>query len=163
MIAPPLDPIDRAIVIATQAGLPLTPQPYHEIGGEVGIPAEEVMARMRRLQETGVIRRIGVVPNHYALGYKANGMTVWDIRDDAVGELGRRLGALDFISHCYQRPRHLPVWPYNLFAMVHARTHQEVEDKVAEMAALLGDASRGHEILYSTRILKKTGMRIGEG
>lgn len=163
MMGTAMDPIDRAIVIATQGGLPLTSKPYHEIGGEVGIPAEEVMARMRRMQAAGTIRRIGAVPNHYALGYKANGMTVWDIRDDAVSELGRRLGALDFISHCYQRPRHLPVWPYNLFAMVHARTHGEVEDKVAEMAALLGDASRGHAVLYSTRILKKTGMRIGEG
>lgn len=159
----PIDALDRAIIVATQAGLPLTARPYHAVAEQVGASAEEVMARLRRMLADGIIRRVGVVPNHYALGYKANGMTVWDIRDDVVSTLGQRLGTLDFISHCYRRPRHPPLWPYNLFAMVHARSHAEVEDKVAEMAAFLGDASRGHTVLYSTRILKKTGLRIGEG
>jgi DNA-binding Lrp family transcriptional regulator len=127
----------------------------------VGVSPEELMARMRRMLATGMIRRIGAVPNHYALGYKANGMTVWDVPDDKVDELGVRVGALDFVSHCYQRPRHLPEWPYNFFAMVHGHDKPEVEAQVRQIAALLGDADRGHEILYSTRILKKTGLRIG--
>lgn len=156
-----LDPIDRRIVLATQSGLPLDPQPYHAVARQVGVSPEEVMARMRRMLETGMIRRIGVVPNHYALGYKANGMTVWDVPDDRVDELGERVGALDFVSHCYQRPRHLPEWPYNFFAMVHGHDRSEVDAQVRQIAELLGDADRGHEILYSTRILKKTGLRIG--
>jgi DNA-binding Lrp family transcriptional regulator len=156
-----LDDTDRRIILATQAGLPLVPQPYHAIAAETGIPPEEVMARIRRMLEAGIIRRIGAVPNHYALGYKANGMSVWDVADEAVDELGTQVGALDFVSHCYRRPRRLPDWPYNLFAMVHGRDRAEVEDKVRRIAALLGGACRGHEILYSTRILKKTGLRIG--
>ena len=156
-----LDEIDRRIVLATQSGLPLEPQPYHTVARQVGIPAAEVMARMRRMLESGMIRRIGVVPNHYALGYKANGMTVWDVPDERVDELGERVGALEFVSHCYQRPRHLPDWPYNFFAMVHGHDRGEVEELVRRIAALIGDADRGHEILYSTRILKKTGLRIG--
>lgn len=157
----PIDEIDRRIVLATQAGLPLEQQPYHAVARQVGIPAEEVMARMRRLLEAGMIRRIGVVPNHYALGYKANGMTVWDVPDERVDELGERIGALEFVSHCYHRPRHLPDWPYNFFAMVHGRDRGEVEELVQRIAELIGDAECGHEILYSTRILKKTGLRIG--
>ena len=156
-----LDDTDRRIILATQAGLPLVPQPYHAIAAETGIPPEEVMARIRRMLEAGIIRRIGAVPNHYALGYKANGMSVWDVADEAVDELGTQVGGLDFVSHCYRRPRRLPDWPYNLFAMVHGRDRAEVEDKVQRIAALLGGACRGHEILYSTRILKKTGLRIG--
>ena len=118
------------------------------------------MRRMRRMLEAGIIRRIGAVPNHYTLGYRANGMSVWDVPDEDVGALGRRVGALAFVSHAYRRPRHLPLWPYNLFAMVHGRTRAEVEDKVAEIAGLLGPADRGHAVLYSTRILKKTGLRL---
>lgn len=156
-----LDEIDRRIVLATQSGLPLESQPYHAVARQVGIAAEEVMVRMRRMLESGVIRRIGVVPNHYALGYKANGMTVWDVPDDRVDELGEKVGALDFVSHCYCRPRHLPDWPYNFFAMVHGHDRGEVEELVRRIAGLIGDADRGHEILYSTRILKKTGLRIG--
>ena len=156
-----LDEIDRRIVLATQSGLPLVPQPYHAVASQAGVPAEEVMARMRRMLETGVIRRIGVVPNHYALGYKANGMTVWDVPDEQVDQLGEQVGALDFVSHCYHRPRHLPDWPYNFFAMVHGHDRSEVEKSVRRIAGLIGAADRGHEILYSTRILKKTGLRIG--
>ncbi|MFZ2524982.1 MAG: AsnC family transcriptional regulator [Candidatus Ferrigenium altingense] len=156
-----LDEIDRRIVLATQSGLPLESQPYHAVARQVGIAAEEVMVRMRRMLESGVIRRIGVVPNHYALGYKANGMTVWDVPDDRVDELGEKVGALDFVSHCYCRPRHLPDWPYNFFAMVHGHDRGEVEELVRRITGLIGDADRGHEILYSTRILKKTGLRIG--
>ncbi len=157
----PLDEIDRRIVLATQSGLPLEPQPYHAVARQVGVSPEEVMTRMRRMLETGMIRRIGAVPNHYALGYKANGMTVWDVPDEKVDELGERVGALDCVSHCYQRPRHLPDWPYNFFAMVHGHDKPEVEAQVRQIAELLGEADRGHEILYSTRILKKTGLRIG--
>jgi len=156
----PVDAVDRRIIEATQAGLPLTPRPYHAIAEELGIAPDEVMARMRAMLERGVIRRIGVVPNHYALGHTANGMSVWDVPDSRAQELGRAVGALDFVSHCYLRPRHLPLWPYNLFAMVHGRSRDEVEGKVAQIAELLGAADNGHEVLYSTRILKKTGLRL---
>lgn len=158
---PALDAVDRRIIVATQAGLPRVPQPYQAVAEQVGVSAAEVMARMQRMLDSGVIRRIGAVPNHYALGYRGNGMSVWNVPDERVRELGQRIGDLDFVSHCYHRPRHLPEWQYNLFAMVHGRDRSEVEAKVAEIAQLLGDADRGHEILYSTRILKKTGLRLG--
>ncbi|MDJ0935076.1 MAG: AsnC family transcriptional regulator [Kiloniellales bacterium] len=155
-----LDDLDRRIIAATQTGLPLVPRPYHALAETLGVAAEEVMDRLRRMQERGVVRRIGAVPNHYALGWTANGMSVWDVEDTRIAELGPAVGALDFVSHCYHRPRHLPLWPYNLFAMVHGRGRDEVEDKVVRIANLLGPASRGHEVVYSTRILKKTGLRI---
>lgn len=156
----PIDELDRRIIQATQEGLPLTPHPYHQVAQQLGTTAEEVMKRVTRMLEEGVIRRIGAVPNHYALGYQANGMTVWNVPDQRIDELGAAVGALDFVSHCYQRPRYLPEWPYNFFAMVHGRDRAEVEEKTRRIAALLGEADCGHEILYSTRILKKTGLRI---
>lgn len=159
--APTLDATDRRLIVATQEGLPRLCRPYHAIAEKLGIGPEEVMARLRRMLDSGVIRRIGAVPNHYALGYRANGMSVWDVPDERVRELGEMIGALDFVSHCYHRPRHLPAWPYNLFAMVHGRDRGEVETKVRAIADLLGTAGRGHTVLYSTRILKKTGLRLG--
>lgn len=155
-----LDAIDRRLVQATQAGLPLVAQPYHAIAEQLGLSAEEVMGRFAAMQASGAIRRIAAVPNHYALGYRANGMSVWDVPDDKISELGQRIGALEFVSHCYHRPRHPPDWPYCLFAMVHGRDRGAVEDQVARIAELLGPDDRGHEILYSTRILKKTGLRL---
>jgi DNA-binding Lrp family transcriptional regulator len=158
---PTLDAVDRQIIVATQSGLPRVSRPYHAIAEQLGLGADEVMQRLQHMLDRGIIRRIGVVPNHYALGYKANGMSVWDVPDERVRELGEEIGALDFVSHCYHRPRHPPAWPYNLFAMVHGRDRDEVEAKVRAIADLLGTADRGHTVLYSTRILKKTGLRLG--
>jgi DNA-binding Lrp family transcriptional regulator len=155
-----LDLIDRKIVEATQAGLPLVAQPYRAIAEAVGVSEAGVIARLSRLLQAGAIRRIGVIPNHYALGLTANGMSVWDIDDEAIDEAGTKVGALDFVTHCYQRPRHLPLWRYNLFAMVHGRSHGEVMEKVERIAELLGPMQRAHEVLFSKRILKKTGLRI---
>jgi len=155
-----LDELDRRLIGQTQAGLPLVAAPYAALARRLGVGEEEVIARLRRLLAAGAIRRIGAIPNHYALGLAANGMSVWDVADEAVGEIGAKVGALDFVSHCYERPRHLPLWPYNLFAMVHGRSREEVRAKVAEIAALIGPAARTHEVLFSTRILKKTGLRI---
>lgn len=150
---------DLDLVRATQAGLPLVAQPYAALAARLGIAEDEVMSRFRRMLADGRVRRIAAVPNHYALGYRANGMSVWDVADEEVGELGPRVGALAFVSHCYRRPR-CDGWRYNLFAMVHGRDHAEVEAKVAQIAALLGGATRAHEVLYSKRILKKTGLRV---
>lgn len=155
-----MDTIDRQLILASQAGLSLVSKPYHALAEQLGLSAEDVMQRLSAMQEQGIIRRIAVVPNHYALGYKANGMSVWDVPDEQISTLGQQVGALDFVSHCYHRPRHLPDWPYCLFAMVHGHSRAEVEQQVEQIAALLGEADRGHEILYSTRILKKTGMRF---
>lgn len=158
--APAIDEIDRALIVATQAGLPLVARPYHALAESLGLDAELVMARLRRMQERGVIRRVGVVPNHYAIGYRANGMSVWDVPDALVDQMGAAVGAFEFVSHCYHRPRRLPEWPYNLFAMVHGKSRDEVEQKVEQIAALLGEHARSRTILYSTRILKKTGLRL---
>lgn len=155
-----LDDIDRSIVRATQGGLPLVAEPYAAVAQALGLSEAEVMRRLVRMMNEGAIRRIAAVPNHYALGYTANGMSVWDVDDSRVDALGPMVGALEFVSHCYRRPRRLPLWRYNLFAMVHGRDRDEVERKVAEIAALLGSDCRAHEVLYSTRILKKTGLRF---
>ena len=161
MIDGELDDVDRGLIAATQEGLPLVREPWAAIAASIGLDEAEVIARFEAMLASGKIRRIGAVPNHYRLGLSFNGMTVWDVDDDAVDRLGAAVGALAFVTHCYRRPRALPDWPYNLFAMVHGHSKEEVVAKRAEIAALLGSACAGSDILYSKRILKKTGLRIG--
>ena len=156
-----MDELDRALIVATQAGLPLVARPYAAIAEQLVISEDEVMARLQGLLASGMIRRIGAVPNHYAIGWTANGMTVWDVADEQVDQLGALVGALPFVTHCYRRPRALPAWPYNLFAMVHGSSRDECSAKAEEIRLLLGAACRANDILYSTKILKKTGLRIG--
>ncbi|MEW9898689.1 AsnC family transcriptional regulator [Chitinivorax sp. PXF-14] len=156
------DDLDLQLIRHTQGGLPLVARPYAQIATQLGISEEAVIERLAAMQARGAIRRVAAVPNHYALGYRHNGMTVWDVDDALIDELGQRIGELPFVSHCYRRPRHLPDWRYNLFAMVHGRQRDDTERQIAEIAAVLGDACRAHDVLYSTRILKKTGLRLPE-
>jgi DNA-binding Lrp family transcriptional regulator len=161
MNAPGVGLVDAVLVRALQGGLPRVPRPYHAIAAQLGLPPDVVIARIEAMLAAGAIRRIGAVPNHFRLGWTANGMSVWDVDDARVDELGAEVGALPFVTHCYRRPRRLPLWPYNLFAMVHGGDRAEVAAKVDEIASVLGDSAHGHDILYSTRILKKTGLRFG--
>ncbi|WP_174874564.1 Lrp/AsnC family transcriptional regulator [Vogesella oryzae] len=155
-----LDDTDWQLIRATQGGLPLVTEPWQQLGITLGLDEEQVCARLAAMVQCGVIRRIGAVPNHYAIGYAANGMAVFDVDDALVDELGGQIGALPFVSHCYRRLRRQPVWPYNLFAMCHGSNRDEVLAQVASVRQLLGAACRRHEVLFSSRILKKSGLRV---
>ena len=157
-----LSEFDRRLVAATQGGLPLVPRPFEAVGAMLGVDGAVVRERLAGMLAEGLIRRIGAVPNHYRLGFTANGMTVWDVadaRDDAFGETIARLPG---VSHCYRRPRRLPQWRYNLFVMLHGRSRDEVQQQADDIRRLLGDACRGSDILYSSAILKKAGLRLAE-
>jgi Transcriptional regulators len=125
-----------------------------------------VIETIERFRQEGKVRRVGVIPNHYALGYTENGMTVWDVPEDRLDEVGPVVADLDFVTHCYQRPRHEGVWEYNFFAMTHGRTEAESERRVTEVKKTMADywdvGPDDWDTLFSTRILKKTGIRIGE-
>ncbi|MFO1220653.1 MAG: Lrp/AsnC family transcriptional regulator [Burkholderiaceae bacterium] len=153
---------DRKLIRATQDGLPIVPRPYEAVGAMLGVSGEMVRERLAQMLSDKLIRRIGAVPNHYKLGFTANGMTVWDVDDALVDALGQQVARLPGVSHCYRRPRQLPQWRYNLFVMLHGRSRDEVQQQAEAVAALLGDACRAHETLYSTAILKKTGLRLQE-
>ena len=155
-----LDATDRSIIEALQGGLPLVPAPYAEVAARLGLSEADLVDRLAAMKESGVIRRIAAAPNHYKLGMTANGMTVWDVEDDQLTELGSIVGALPFVTHSYERPRALPDWPYNLFAMVHGSSAGEVEEKRAQIAEILKPGLRGSDVLLSTKILKKTGLRL---
>ncbi|MBF0261513.1 MAG: Lrp/AsnC family transcriptional regulator [Magnetococcales bacterium] len=154
------DELDRALIAATQGGLPLVPEPYHRVGGDIGVTVDTVVARFQAMLRRGWIRRVGLACNHHRLGLQGNGMSVWDVPDDKLCVVGNTLSELDFVTHCYARPRHPPEWPYNLFVMVHGPNRTAVMDKIRILERIIGKRQRGHLVLHSTRILKKTGLRI---
>jgi DNA-binding Lrp family transcriptional regulator len=154
---------ERELLLAIQDGLPLVPEPYRKVGERLGMTEERVMELVRSMLAEGKIKRMGAVPNHYALGIRANGMAVWDVPDDRVSEVGPRLGRMPEVTHCYRRPRHPPDWPYNLFAMIHGYTREEVLASVERIAHELGLDQYPHDVVFSTRLLKKRGTRLERG
>ena len=155
-----LDEFERKIIAATQTGLALIPRPYQQIAKQLDSNSARVMRCMQSMLKNGAMRRIGAVPNHYKLGLLGNGMTVWDVPDELVGEMGKIMGSMDFVSHCYERPRHRPDWPYNLFAMIHGTDREQVMQKLSIMEAELYPYNFQHRVLFSTAVLKKTGLRL---
>lgn len=157
--APLVDAIDRAMLATIQHGLPLVPRPYAAIAAGLGVPEAEVVTRLARLKQAGVVRRFGVVVRHHELGYGANAMVVWDAPDDQVRELGRCLAGFDFITLCYQRPRRLPVWRYNLYCMIHGKSRDEVLANLDWMVNRCGLQTLPREVLFSRRRFKQCGAR----
>lgn len=157
--APYVDDMDRRVLAAIQGGLPLVARPYAEIGARVGLAEGEVIARLARLQQSGVIRRFGVVVRHHEVGYGANAMVVWDVPDDTVTDLGRCLAGFDFITLCYRRPRRLPQWRYNLYCMIHGRDRAEVLAHLEWMVNHCGLRALPHAVLFSRRRFKQRGAR----
>lgn len=150
---------DYQLIAEIQGGLPLSSHPYAEIGARIGLDEQSVIERIDAMLADGVIKRLGIVVRHHELGYTANAMVVWDVPDERVDELGERLGALDCITLCYQRPRRLPDWPYNLFCMIHGQDRTKVLayiDRLVESQDL-GDIP--HKVLFSGRRFKQRGAR----
>lgn len=154
---PVVDEADRRLLAAIQHGLPLVARPYAEIGAQLGLSEEQVIARLAYLKEAGVIRRFGVVVRHHELGYSANAMVVWDVPEEQVTELGRCLAGFDFITLCYRRPRRLPQWRYNLYCMIHGKNREEVLAHLEWMVNHCGLQTLPHEVLFSRRRFKQRG------
>ncbi|PSQ66837.1 MAG: Lrp/AsnC family transcriptional regulator [Halobacteriales archaeon SW_9_67_24] len=161
-----LTPAERDLVVELQGGLPITETPYRDVAAAIDADVEWVIETITRFERGGKIRRVGVVPNHYSLGYTENGMTVWNVPDDLVSEVGPAIADLEFVTHCYERPRHEGVWPYDFFAMTHGRSEAESERRVEQVRERMGEffdvADDDWDTLFSTRILKKTGIRLDE-
>lgn len=153
------DTLAHRLIELTQAGLPLLDDPWAWLAEQLELSIESTLDLLKCLQAEGAIRRIAAIPNHYRLGYRYNGMTVWDVRDTDMPRLGALIGAQPFVSHCYRRPRQT-AWRYNLFAMVHGRSREEIDSYREHLRYLLGDACAADEMLVSSRILKKTGVRL---
>ena len=161
-----LTPQEVDLVREIQDGLPLSATPYRDVAEAIDADSDWVLETVKRFEQEGKIRRIGVVPNHYALGYTENGMTVWNVPDEKLDEVGPAIASLGFVTHCYERPRHDGVWPYNFFAMTHGRSEAESQDRIQQVRDRMADfwnvSDDDWDSLFSTQILKKTGIRIGD-
>jgi DNA-binding Lrp family transcriptional regulator len=154
-----LDACDYRICAALEPGLSITAHPYAAMAALCQESEADILDRIARLQDSGIIRRFGVIVRHRELGYTANAMVVWNIPDARVAEVGRQLGAQSAVTLCYQRPRRLPDWPYNLFSMVHGRDRDAVLTEIARLRATLNLTDIDCAPLFSRRRFKQCGAR----
>jgi len=154
-----LNDAEQQLISLIQGGLPLSSRPWAEIGRKMNMDEEDVLQQVRSLQERGLIKRFGLVVRHHELGYTANAMVVWDVPDDQVQSVGEALGRHDCVTLCYQRPRRLPEWPYNLFCMIHGKDRERVLEIIDELVETEGLQDIPHEVLFSGERFKQRGAK----
>ena len=154
-----LSSVDRRVIAALEKGLPLVLAPYAAVAEHAGVSEAEVVTRISRGLDDGVIKRLGIIVRHREMGYTANAMCVWDVPDADVDRFGEALARETAVTLCYRRGRALPDWRYNLYCMVHGRDRAQVELQVADMAAWHGLDRFPSAMLFSTRRFKQRGAR----
>jgi siroheme decarboxylase len=156
-----LDDADGRLLAAIEDGIPLSSRPFAEIGRIIALGETDVISRLQRLVDTGVIKRFGVIVRHRELGYTANAMVVWDIPDDVVDDAAGRMIGFSFITLCYCRPRQLPQWPYNLFCMIHGKDCATVLAQIDHLRTEANVADVAYAVLFSRQQFKQRGARYG--
>lgn len=155
----PVSPEYRQLRSLLEQGLPLTPRPWQSLARACGLSEDEVIACVRLWRDEGLIKRTGLVVRHRNLGIQANAMVVWDVPDESVQLVGQRLAEEPAVTLCYQRPRRLPDWPWNLFSMIHGTRRDQVRDQLTAIRARQGLESLAYQVLFSTRAYRQCGGR----
>lgn len=152
-----MDDIDKKIIKLTQNGIPIKRSPFADISAKLGISEQEIIERLKKMKEEGVIRRFGASIGHRDIGIIANAMCVWNVPDERTEEVGTIMAGFSEVTHCYERPR-VTGWDYNLFTMVHSYTREECYETAARMSQATG--IKDYKLLFSDREFKKTGVRL---
>ncbi|SHG89454.1 transcriptional regulator, AsnC family [Thermosyntropha lipolytica DSM 11003] len=150
-----MDVLDREIIKALQGDIPLSSRPWQEIAENIGIKEEELLSRIRKFKENGIIRRLGAVVRHNKAGFTVNAMLALQVEESKADEAGLKLAGFEEISHCYLRK--VPEdFPYNLFAMVHASSEEELAGIIKRIVEATG--INEYRVLRSLREMKKVSM-----
>lgn len=152
-----VDDLDKELLAMLTNGLPLAHTPYADVARQLNSNEADVFRRLHRLVRQGVVARFGVVVRHRDLGFEANAMAVWDIPDSKVVDVGQRIAAYPFVTLCYQRPRCLPAWPYNMFCMIHGRDRATVLEQIGRLNRDLDIGHLPQAVLFSRRRFKQRG------
>lgn len=148
---------EKKLIRLLQEDLPLCSEPYSEIAEKVGMEKAEVIEKVGRWVEQGVIRRFGATLYHQRLGYKANCMVVWKVSDPELSkQKGEILAGFPQVTHCYRRPP-FANWPYTLYTMIHGSSSEEIDKIVSELSAASGLTD--YRRLNSVKEWKKTSMK----
>lgn len=145
--------VERGLLREVQR-LPLSERPYAEVADRLGMEEEGVMAMCKDLLEKGIIRRFGPSISHRKVGFAGNPMTVLNVPEEKLDDVGREIASERDVTHCYARSG----WDYNLFFMIHARTREEGLDRAHEIVSTTG--IQDYRIMFSVNEFKKIPFEI---
>ena len=137
-----------------QGGFPLVTRPFAELAGD---GEADLIASLKDHLARKLIRRVAALVRHHKVGFRANGMAVWQVPEERADEVGAILARAEAVSHCYLRRSSID-WPYSHYAMLHGKKREEVADKACQLAAEAG--LEDPFVLFSLREFKKERLRL---
>jgi DNA-binding Lrp family transcriptional regulator len=152
-----LDNLDLKILYAMAEDMELSLEPYKTIGESIGIDEKEVITRVERLQERGIIKRIAPILYHQKTIFQYNALTIWSVEEERVEEIAEFLMSFKHISHVYEREM-CEEWPYNLYGMLHGKKPEEIDQVVSQVVGLTGAIP--YKVIYTTKEWKKTSPNL---
>lgn len=150
-----LTELEKKVIARIQEDIPVSERPYLEIARAVGVAEDELLDCLRGLCARGVIRRFGATLRHQRTGFTANAMAAWEVAEERIEAVGRIMAGFRQVSHCYRRDP-TPVWPYNLYTMIHAENEEACRETARQMSEAAGVFA--YRLLFSREELKKTSM-----
>lgn len=153
---------DKLRVRLLSGDIPHTLTPFTDWCNQCGYGLDEFLEGAREDLATRRMRRFGAVLRHQEAGFAHNAMVCFCIDErreggNVVAEVGAVLAADSHVSHCYERAP-FEGFPYNVYAMFHAESAEELERFIADAAQSISTISQKvkYAVLLSLRELKKT-------
>jgi len=130
-----LDHTDRTIINALQGGFPISAHPYAEVAIDLGIGEEELIARLKRLLDDGVLSRFGPMYHAERLG---GGLTLaaMKVPDGEFDQVNEAVNAFPEVAHNYARDH-----DFNMWFVLATETPERIEETLAEI-----EAATGHKV-----------------
>jgi len=150
-----LNNLEKTILTKLQSDLEISPRPFDFLACDTA-DIDTVIRTIQSLIDKGVIQRIAAVINHRKLSFNANVMFCARVAGDKISYIGAKLACFRIVSHCYERNT-FEGWPYNLFAMMHAQSIDQIRQVIDEF--INAEQIDQFELLPTTVELKKQPVK----
>ncbi len=104
-----LDEMDKTILNRIQSDFPVTSRPYQSVAQDLGITEDEVLTRLSRLKENGIIRRIGANFSPEKMGYVST-LCAASVAEEKIEHFADVVNRFPGVTHNYIRDCHFNVW-----------------------------------------------------
>ena len=127
-----MDTADKEILNIIQGEFPVSADPYGDIGQQVGLDGEEILARLKRLKQEKIIRKVGPFFDARKLGHRST-LCAIDVPEDCINKVADMISAYAEVTHNYLREGHPNIW----FTLI-AESDEAIEGILEEMSQKSG-------------------------
>jgi len=128
-----LDDIDKKILNRIQSDFPITERPYQTIADDLELDEKELIDRVRRLKDSGIIRRIGGNFSPEKLGYCST-LCAAQVPEEQIDKFAAVVNSYQGVTHNYVRNHSV----YNVWFTFIEPTREVIEQHLKDISKATG-------------------------